>query len=66
MNCQSFVSHAEPRLIAAVILHRHWHRVAEWGYVLGGTGRITAIDENGRNFISDIKGPSNGSDPDIY
>lgn len=45
---------------------RHWHRVAEWGYILGGTGRITAIDEEGRNFISDIRGPSNGTDPDIY
>lgn len=45
---------------------RHWHRVAEWGYILGGTGRLTAIDENGKNFISDIKGPSNGTDPDIY
>ena len=44
----------------------HWHRIAEWGYVLGGNGRITAIDENGRNFISDIRGPTNDTEPDIY
>ena len=45
---------------------RHWHRVAEWGYILNGTGRISAIDDSGRSFISDVKGPINGSDPDIY
>ncbi|EKM52452.1 uncharacterized protein PHACADRAFT_30972 [Phanerochaete carnosa HHB-10118-sp] len=44
----------------------HWHRVAEWGYVLGGNGRLTAIDEEGKSFISDIRGPTNISDPDIY
>ena len=40
--------------------------MAEWGYILNGTGRIAAIDENGRNFISDVHGPLNGTDPDIY
>lgn len=57
------------RLRNACILirrHSHWHRVAEWGYILNGTGRISAIDEDGRSFISDVKGPINGSDPDIY
>ncbi len=44
----------------------HWHRVAEWGYILNGTGRISAIDDSGRSYISDIKGPLNGTDPDIY
>ncbi|GJE89104.1 bicupin oxalate decarboxylase/oxidase [Phanerochaete sordida] len=44
----------------------HWHKVAEWGYVLGGNGRLTAIDEDGKSFISDIRGPTNSSDPDIY
>lgn len=44
----------------------HWHKVAEWGYVLGGNGRLTAIDEDGKSFISDIRGPTNGTDPDIY
>ncbi|KAI0341160.1 Bicupin oxalate decarboxylase/oxidase [Trametopsis cervina] len=57
---------AELRLSANAYRELHWHRVAEWGYILGGTGRITAVDEEGRNFISDIKGPINGSEPDIY
>ncbi|KAF9456907.1 RmlC-like cupin domain-containing protein [Collybia nuda] len=44
----------------------HWHRVAEWGYILNGTGRVSAIDENGRSYISDVRGPENGADPDLY
>ncbi|THG97429.1 hypothetical protein EW026_g4571 [Hermanssonia centrifuga] len=60
------VAGAELRLSPNAYRELHWHRVAEWGYVLGGTGRITAVDENGRNYISDIKGPTNMSDPDIY
>jgi oxalate decarboxylase len=32
----------------------HWHRQAEWGLVLTGTCRITAVDQNGRNFIKDV------------
>ncbi|KAH9851260.1 Bicupin oxalate decarboxylase/oxidase [Lenzites betulinus] len=57
---------AEIRLSPNAYRELHWHRVAEWGYILNGTGRISAIDESGRSYISDIKGPSNGSDPDIY
>ncbi|KAF9479258.1 hypothetical protein BDN70DRAFT_807362, partial [Pholiota conissans] len=28
----------------------HWHRVAEWGYILNSTS-ISAIDENGKSYI---------------
>ncbi|KAI0702825.1 Bicupin oxalate decarboxylase/oxidase [Cerioporus squamosus] len=57
---------AELRLSPFAYRELHWHRVAEWGYILNGTGRISAIDDSGRSYISDVKGPSNGSDPDIY
>ncbi|TBU31031.1 Bicupin oxalate decarboxylase/oxidase [Dichomitus squalens] len=57
---------AELRLSPNAYRELHWHRVAEWGYILNGTGRISAIDENGRSFISDVHGPTNGTDPDIY
>ncbi|KAI0742956.1 Bicupin oxalate decarboxylase/oxidase [Daedaleopsis nitida] len=57
---------AELRLSPNAYRELHWHRVAEWGYILNGTGRISAIDENGRSYISDVKGPTQGSDPDIY
>jgi oxalate decarboxylase family bicupin protein len=40
--------------------------VAEWGYILGGSGRIAAIDKNGRNYVADVSGPKPGQDPDLY
>ncbi|KAF8890751.1 RmlC-like cupin domain-containing protein [Infundibulicybe gibba] len=60
------IAAAELRLSPNAYRELHWHRVAEWGYILNGTGRISAIDEQGRSYISDIRGPSNGTDPDIY
>lgn len=33
----------------------HWHKEAEWGYMLYGNARVTAIDEDGRIFIDDVK-----------
>ncbi|WP_019121639.1 oxalate decarboxylase family bicupin [Brevibacillus massiliensis] len=32
----------------------HWHQQAEWSIMLVGRARITAVDQNGRNFIADI------------
>jgi oxalate decarboxylase len=32
----------------------HWHQQAEWAYMIWGSARITAVDQNGRNFIADI------------
>ncbi|TFK36133.1 Bicupin oxalate decarboxylase/oxidase [Crucibulum laeve] len=60
------VAAAELRLEPNAYRELHWHRVAEWGYILNGTGRVSAIDEDGKSYISDIQGPTNGEDPDIY
>lgn len=32
----------------------HWHQQAEWSYMLVGRARITAVDQEGRNFIADV------------
>ncbi|AQP53879.1 oxalate decarboxylase [Vagococcus penaei] len=32
----------------------HWHKEAEWGLMLYGNARVTAIDESGRSFIDDV------------
>ncbi|WP_342555257.1 oxalate decarboxylase family bicupin [Paenibacillus sp. FSL R7-0652] len=32
----------------------HWHQQSEWAYMIWGTARITAVDQNGRNFIADV------------
>lgn len=32
----------------------HWHKEAEWAYVLYGKARISAVDQNGLNFLDDV------------
>jgi oxalate decarboxylase family bicupin protein len=33
----------------------HWHLPAEWSYVLYSSARITAVDQDGRGFVKDVK-----------
>lgn len=42
------------RLNAGGIRELHWHKEAEWAFMLYGNARITAIDTLGRNFIDDV------------
>ncbi len=42
------------RLNAGGVRELHWHKQAEWAYMLYGTARITAIDAQGRNFIDEV------------
>jgi len=42
------------RLNAGGVRELHWHKAAEWAYMLYGTARITAVDENGRSFVDDV------------
>ena len=42
------------RLTAGGIRELHWHKEAEWAYMLYGTARITAIDGQGRQFVDDV------------
>jgi oxalate decarboxylase len=42
------------RLKPGGIRELHWHKEAEWAYMLAGRARITAVDQNGRNFIDDV------------
>jgi len=32
----------------------HWHKQAEWSFMLAGQARITAVDNDGHNFIADV------------
>lgn len=43
------------RLDSGVIRELHWHKEAEWAYVLDGEVRVTALDYEGGNFIDDLK-----------
>ncbi len=42
------------RLKTNVVRELHWHKEAEWSYVLKGRARITAIDQDGRTFVADV------------
>jgi oxalate decarboxylase len=42
------------RLTAGGVRELHWHKQAEWAYMLVGSARITAVDQNGQNFADDI------------
>lgn len=43
------------RLTPGGVRELHWHQQAEWSYMIMGKARITAVDQNGRNFIADIE-----------
>lgn len=42
------------RLNAGGVREMHWHKEAEWSFVLAGRARITAVDEQGRTFQDDV------------
>jgi oxalate decarboxylase len=42
------------RLKPGGIREMHWHKEAEWAYMLAGSARITVVDQEGRNFIDDV------------
>jgi oxalate decarboxylase len=43
------------RLLNGAIRELHWHQANEWAIMLYGNARITAFDQEGRNFIHDVK-----------
>jgi oxalate decarboxylase len=43
------------RLTAGGVRELHWHAAAEWAFMLYGSARITAIDNNGKSFVADVK-----------
>jgi oxalate decarboxylase len=44
----------EMRLTAGGVRELHWHVEAEWAIMLNGNARITAVDQDGRSFVSDV------------
>jgi oxalate decarboxylase len=42
------------RLKPGGIREMHWHKEAEWAFMLAGRARTTAVDERGRTFIDDV------------
>jgi oxalate decarboxylase len=42
------------RLNRGGVRELHWHKAAEWAYMLYGNARVTAVDAQGRNFVDDV------------
>ena len=42
------------RLKPGGVRELHWHKQAEWSFMLDGRARITAVDPEGRNFVDDV------------
>src|SRR5216683_6400114 len=42
------------RLNPGGVRELHWHKQAEWAYMLYGRARISAVDQEGRNFLDDV------------
>jgi oxalate decarboxylase len=42
------------RLNAGGVREFHWHKEAEWAYMLNGRARISAVDQVGCNFLDDV------------
>ncbi|MGG1346762.1 oxalate decarboxylase [Bacillus subtilis] len=42
------------RLKPGAIRELHWHKEAEWAYMIYGSARVTIVDEKGRSYIDDV------------
>ena len=42
------------RLNAGGVRELHWHKQAEWSFIIAGNARITSVDNDGHNFVSDV------------
>jgi len=42
------------RLTSGGVRELHWHKQAEWAFMLAGKARITAVDNDSHNFMADV------------
>ncbi|KAH9928870.1 oxalate decarboxylase [Fomitopsis serialis] len=42
------------RLEPGAIRELHWHKTSEWAYVLSGYTQVSAVDQDGRNFVGTV------------
>jgi oxalate decarboxylase len=48
------IAGVEMRLTAGGVRELHWHVEGEWAIMLNGNARITAVDQEGKSFVSDV------------
>ncbi|KAJ3486826.1 hypothetical protein NLI96_g3959 [Meripilus lineatus] len=42
------------RLEAGAVRELHWHKTAEWAYILKGTVQVTAVNADGQNYLGTV------------
>lgn len=48
------IAGVDMRLNSGGVRELHWHKEAEWAFMLYGSARITAVDADGKNFVDDV------------
>jgi oxalate decarboxylase len=54
LNIAKDLAGVNMHLTAGGVRELHWHKAAEWAIMLYGKARITAIDYEGKAFVSDV------------
>ncbi|KXN82984.1 Oxalate decarboxylase OxdC [Leucoagaricus sp. SymC.cos] len=42
------------RLEPGAVREMHWHKTAEWAYVLKGTTQVSSVDQDGKNYVANV------------
>ncbi|EMD33534.1 hypothetical protein CERSUDRAFT_56759 [Gelatoporia subvermispora B] len=50
----SGIAGVDMRLRAGAIRELHWHKTAEWAYVLKGTTQVTTVTDDGQNYVANV------------
>jgi oxalate decarboxylase len=48
------IAGVDMRLKPGGIRELHWHKEAEWAYMIAGSARVTLLDDHGRLFVDDL------------
>ena len=57
------IAGVDMRLNTGGVRELHWHKAAEWAYMLNGRARITAVDEEGRHSSTTSASATSGTSP---
>jgi oxalate decarboxylase len=50
----STIAGVNMRLTPGGVRELHWHKQAEWSFMLAGKARITALDHDGNSFVAEV------------
>lgn len=42
------------RLEPGAVRELHWHKTSEWSYVIKGSTQVTAVDQDGKNYLATV------------